>query len=207
VTKEIWEPDMMAVFVAPAVLELSEKLGFPHLHPRDRFWELLELGGITPTRVIPPQERKALTEGVAMGSLNEPVRLMFIEKKTSLLLRLGIGLTELNRRVPVANEKDRAAIPDDSDIEQFLAKVEKLKPRILGFVTSPEIFVHAFQSRFPGLTDIPGCQQFRIADSEVWLLGSTTAQLRGPALTAQEDLFFALGECIAALGEKPATGR
>jgi G:T/U-mismatch repair DNA glycosylase len=132
---------------------------------------------------------------------------MFIEKKTSLLLRLGIGLTELNRRVPVANEKDRAAIPDDSDIEQFLAKVEKLKPRILGFVTSPEIFVHAFQSRFPGLTDIPGCQQFRIADSEVWLLGSTTAQLRGPALTAQEDLFFALGEYIAALGEKPATGR
>ncbi len=200
-TKEIWEPDMKAVFVSPAVLELSGKLGFPHLHPRDRFWELLELGGITPTRVIPPQERKALTEGVAMGSLNEPVRLMFIEKKSSLLLRLGIGLTELNRRVAVANEKDWAARPDDSDIKQFLAKAERLQPRILAFVTSPEIFVQSFQARFPALSTTPGLQCFQIAGSEVWLLGSTAAQLRGAALTAQEDLFFALGERISAKKE------
>lgn len=198
-TKEIWESNMTAVFVGPVVLELSEKLGLPHLHPRDRFWELLELGGITPVRVIPQKEGKALTEGVRMGSLNEPVRLMFIEKKTSLLLRLGIGLTELNRRVVVAGEKDRAASPDDGDIEQFIAKVENLKPKILGFVTGPEIFVQSFQSRFPGLTAVPGLQPIKIAGSEVWLLGSTTAQLRGAVLTAQEDLFFALGERISAL--------
>ena len=61
--KEIWEPDMMAVFVSTAVLELSETLGFSHLHPKDRLWELLELGGITPTRVITSQERKALADG------------------------------------------------------------------------------------------------------------------------------------------------
>jgi hypothetical protein len=30
---EVWEPDMMAVFVIPAVLELSKKIGFSHLHP------------------------------------------------------------------------------------------------------------------------------------------------------------------------------
>jgi hypothetical protein len=39
---EIWEPNMLAVFVSPAVLEDSVNLGFPHLHARDRFWGLLE---------------------------------------------------------------------------------------------------------------------------------------------------------------------
>jgi G:T/U-mismatch repair DNA glycosylase len=201
---EIWKSNMMAVFVSPAVLELSETLGFSHLHPRDRFWELLEMGAITPTRVITSQERKALAEGLAQGSLSDPVRLMFIEKKTSQLLRLGIGLAQLNRRVAVASEKDRSAIPDDNDIRQFLAKVEGLHPKILAFVTSPDIFVQAFQSRYPGLTGTAGRQQFQIGGSEVWLLGSTTAQIRGASLTAQEDLFFALGEHISALRGEPA---
>jgi len=205
VAKEIWEPGMTVVFVAPAVLEVSEKLGFPHVHQKDRFWELLDLGGITPTRVIDSKERKALAEGMAQGSLSEPVRLMFIEKKTSLLLRTGIGLTELNRRVAVASEKDRAAIPEDKDIEEFLFRAEKLRPNILAFVTSAEIFVNAFQNRFPGLTDTPGPQPVRMAGSEVWLLGSTTAQIRGTSLTVQEDLFLALGERLATLGAEPKT--
>jgi hypothetical protein len=67
---EVWEPDMTVVFVATAVLELSEKLGFSHLHSGDRFWELLETGGITPNRVITSQEREALAEGHAAGSLS-----------------------------------------------------------------------------------------------------------------------------------------
>jgi G:T/U-mismatch repair DNA glycosylase len=196
---EIWESNMMAVFVSPVVLELSEKLGFPHMHPRDRFWELLEVGWITPKRVITTQERKALTEGVTMGSLNEPVRLMFIEKRTSQLVSLGIGLTELNRRGAVKTEKDRSAIPDESDIKQFLSKVETLKPKILGFLTDPELFVRVFQSRFPELTSTPGRQEFPMGSSEAWLLGSTMAQLRGESLTAQEDLFFTLGERISTL--------
>ena len=196
---EVWDPNMMAVFVSPAALELSEKLGFSHLHPRDRFWELLELGGITPKRVITSQERRAMADGMAQGSLSEPVRLMFIEKKTSQLLRLGIGLTELNRRVAVASEKDRSAIPDDNDIKQFLAKVEALHPRILAFAISPDMFVQAFQIRYQGLTGTPGRQEFQMGGSEVWLLGSTTAQLRGVSITAQEDLFLALGERISAL--------
>jgi G:T/U-mismatch repair DNA glycosylase len=202
---EVWEPDMTAVFVSPAVLELSETLGFSHLHPRDRFWELLETAEITPKRVITSQERKALADGHAEGSLSDPVRLMFIEKKTSQLLRFGIGLAELNRREVVAGEKDRSAIPDDNDIKKFLAKVQALHPKILAFVTAPDIFVRAFQSRFPGLTGTPGRQQFQMEGSEVWFLGSTTAQIREALLTAQEDLFFALGERISALREEAAT--
>jgi G:T/U-mismatch repair DNA glycosylase len=202
---EVWEPDMTAVFVSPAVLELSETLGFSHLHPRDRFWELLETAGITPKRVITSQERKALADGHAEGSLSDPVRLMFIEKKTSQLRGLGIGLAELNRRATVTSEKDRAAIPDDGDIEQFLAKVEALHPKILAFVTRPEIFIQAFKSRYPALTATPGHQQFQMAGSEIWLLGSTTAQMGGALLTAQEDLFFSLGERISGLRGEDAT--
>jgi G:T/U-mismatch repair DNA glycosylase len=202
---EVWASDMKVVFVSPAVLELSEKLGLSHLHARDRFWELLETGGITPKRIITVQERKAMTEGMAQGSIAEPVRLMFIEKKVSQLLRLGVGLTELNRRVAVASEKDREAIPGESDVKEFLAKGEALHPRILAFVTSPEIFVQAFQTRFPGVTSTPGRQGFQMGGAEVWLLGSTTAQLRGAGLTAQEDLFFELGEHISALQDETGT--
>ncbi len=172
---------------------------------RNEVWELLETSGITPKRVITSQERKALADGHAAESLSDPVRLMFIEKKTSQLLRHGIGLAELNRRAPVTSEKDPSAPPDDNDIRQFLAKVEAFHPKILAFVTGPDIFVRAFQSRFPGLTGIPGRQQFQMSGSEVWLLGSTTAHIRGAPLTAQEDLFFALGERISALREEAAT--
>jgi hypothetical protein len=105
------------VFVSPAVLELLEKLGFSRMHPGDRLWEILGLGGTTQKRVVTIRERKAVTEGVAMGSLNESVRLMFIDKRTSQLTRLGIGLNDLNRKVAVNSKKDRPAIPDDNDVK------------------------------------------------------------------------------------------
>lgn len=201
---EIWEPNLMVVFVGTAVAELSDTLGFYHLHPRNRFWELLEVGGITATRIITKEERKALTDGHANGSLSDPVRSMFTQKKTSQLLRLGIGLTDLNRRVVAGSDKDKSARPTQEDIEQFIVKDEKLKPKILAFVTSPEIFVEVFKSRYPGVCATLGLQPIRIGNSEVWLLGSTSALVRGEALERQEDAFFALGERFSALKEETA---
>jgi G:T/U-mismatch repair DNA glycosylase len=200
--REIWEPDLSVVFVGTAVEELSDTLGFYHLHPRDRFWELLETGGITPTRIITPSERKALADGHARGSLSDPVRLMFIQKKTSQLLRLGIGLTDLNRRVIATDEKDKAARPTEEDVRQFIARVPTLNSRVLAFVIKPDLFVTLFTSHYPGVTATLGLQPFRISNAEVWLLGSTAGLLRGEALTKQEDAFFALGERILALKEE-----
>jgi TDG/mug DNA glycosylase family protein len=200
---EIWEPNLTVVFVGTALDELSDTLGFYCLHPRNRFWELLEVGGITHDRIITPQERKALTDGHTNGSLSEPVRLMFTQKKTSQLLRLGIGLTDLNRRVAVGSEKDKSARPSEEDIRQFIARAEELNPKILAFVTRGEAFVESFKSHFPGITGTLGLQSFMIGNSEVWLLGSTSGPARGEALAIQEDAFFALGERISALqGEK-----
>ena len=201
---EIWEPELMVVFVGTAVGELSDTLGFHYLHPRDRFWELLELSEITPTRIISPQERKALTDGHADGSLSDSVRSTFTQKKTSQLLRLGIGLTDLNRRVVARSDKDRSARPTQEDIEQFIGKDEKLNPNILAFVTGPEIFVELFKSRYPAACGTLGLQPFRIGSCEVWLLGFTGGLVRGEALGRQEDAFFALGERISALKEETA---
>jgi TDG/mug DNA glycosylase family protein len=196
---EIWEPELTVVFVGTAVAEVSDTLGFYHLHPRNRFWGLLEIGGITPTRIITPQESKALMEGHANGSLSDPVRSIFIQKKTSQLLQLGIGLTDLNRRVLASGDKDKSARPTQEDIEHFIAKDEKLNPKVVAFVISPEIFVELFKGRYPGACGTLGVQPFRIGNSEVWLLGATSGLVRGEALSRQEDAFFALGERISVL--------
>jgi G:T/U-mismatch repair DNA glycosylase len=197
--QEIWEPGLKAVFVGTAVTELADTLGFPHLHPKDRFWELLVVGGISPTLIITPQERKALAEGHAKGNVSDPIRSMFIQKRTSQVLKLGVGLTDLNRRVLAASEKDKSARPVQADVEEMIGRAEKLKPAILAFVIPPELFVELFKNRHANVSGALGLQPFRIVDSEVWLLGSTTAVFRGEALNAQEDAFFALGEHLAAL--------
>jgi len=201
---EIWEPELKVVFVGTAVVEPSDTLGFYHLHPRDRFWELLEVNAITPTRIISKQERKAMADGHANGSVSDPVRSMFIQKRTSQLLRLGIGLTDLNRRVVALNDKDKAGRPTEEDIQQFIVKDENLNPKILAFVTSPEVFVEVFENRYPVACSSLGLQPFRIGDSEVWLLGSTSGLVRGEALERQEDVFFALGERMTTLKEETA---
>lgn len=203
---EIWEPNLTVVFVGTAAVEPSNTLGFFYLHSKNRFWELLELEAITPKRIISPQERKALADGHATGSLSDPIRSIFIQKKTSQLLHLGIGLTDLNRRVVAGNDKDKAAKPSGDDIREFVAKAEKLAPRILAFVTTSDIFVESFKSRYPDATSALGLQPFSIGTSEVWLLGPTGIQLRGDALTSQEDAFFALGERIAALKGESSKG-
>jgi G:T/U-mismatch repair DNA glycosylase len=197
--REIWEPDLKVLFVGTAVDEVSDKLGFHHLHPRDRFWESIELGGITPHRIITPSERKALEEGQKQGSLSDPIRQMFVEKRTSQLLKLGIGLTDLNRRVISGGEKDKLAWPTEEDLEEFVGRAAELKPKTLAFVINPDLFAGLFKSRYPGVTSTLGLQSFKIADAEVWLLGSTATKPRGEALTQQEDAFFALGERISAL--------
>jgi double-stranded uracil-DNA glycosylase len=203
---EIWEPNLTVVFVGAAAVEPSNTLGFFYLHPKNRFWELLELEAITPKRIISPQERKALADGHATGSLSDPIRLIFIQKKTSQLLQLGIGLTDLNRRVVASNDKDKAARPTDDDVREFITKAEKLAPRILAFVTTGDVFVESFKNRHPGATAALGLQPFAIGRSEVWLLGPTGVQLRGDALASQEDAFFALGERIAALKGESSQG-
>ena len=201
---DIWVPDLTVLFVEASVTELSETLGFFHLHPKDRFWELLVVGGITPAAIITKSERKALADGHKDGSLSDPVRGMFTQKKKDQLLRLAIGLTSLNRRTIAADIKDSSARPAPKDVEEFTARVKSLKPRILAFVTGADLFLEAFPH--PGVTETLGPKPLRVGDAEVWLLGATTAVLRGTGLANQEDAFYALGERIQALKGKASAG-
>lgn len=196
---EIWAQNLTVVFVGTVVTEPSNSLGFYHLHPRDRFWELLEMSGITPKRIITPQERKALADGHAQGSVSDPVRSFFLQKKTSQLLQQGIGLTDLNRRMVAENDKDKSARPTQDDIRDLIARAEKLNPGVLAFVTGADVFVGTFKNLYPVVSDLPGPQPFMIGISEVWLLGSTTAAVRGEALEKQENAFLELGERVAVL--------
>jgi G:T/U-mismatch repair DNA glycosylase len=196
---EIIKPDLTVIFVGAAVTELSESLGFYHLHPKDRFWELLAIGSITPKHVITAQERKALANRHKSGSLSDPVRQMFTQKRADQLLKLGIGLRDLNRRTIAVDEKDKSAKPNEEDVHAFIARVATLNPRALAFVMREEDFVGAFKRPFPVVTDTLGLQAFKIGNAEVWLLGPTTAVLRGESLSKQEDAFFALGERILAV--------
>ena len=199
---EIWLPDLTVVFVGTAVDEVSDGIGFHYLHPRNRFWELLDIGGITPQRMFTSSERKALAEGHARGNLSDPIRLMFLQKKTSQLLKLGIGITTLNRRTIAGNEKDKNARPNDDDVLQLIDRAAKLNAKALAFLTRADLFVELFKSRFPDVTANLGLQPFTIGNSEVWLLGSPAEMLRGEALTGQEDAFFALGERISTLNNE-----
>jgi len=123
---------------------------------------------------------------------------MFFMKKTSLLIRRGVGLTELNRRVAASGEKDKAAAPTGEDIAAFRARVGDLKPAIVALIMPVETVSECFPDQRGDVT-APGPRPWKIGEAEVWVLGSTTGLVRGDAASRQEDAFFALGERVTAL--------
>jgi G:T/U-mismatch repair DNA glycosylase len=197
--QEIIHPGLAVVFVDTVVTELWDTLGFYHLHKRDSFWELLMIGGITPATLVTATEAKALDDGHRSGNLTDPVRMLFIEKKTGQLERLGIGLAQLNRRTTALAEKDTGAKPSREDINLFESRIRENAPEVLAFVTAPATFLAAFASPAPGPTGELGLQPMRICGAETWFLGPTSFRPRGEAATRQEDVFFALGERLQEL--------
>ncbi len=200
---DVWPAGLRVLFVDAVVTQLADEVGFSHVHPRDRFWELLALGSITPEPILTTKEKRALVEGQKGGSVSEPVKLLFIEKKTGQLKKLGIGLTDLNRRQVAIDEKDKNARPTDDDVAALTERIGTLKPLLTAFVVAPDLFVDLMKRRFPEVTPTAGLQPFRIGGAEVWLLGSTTAVLRGESLARQEDAFFALGERLEGTNVQP----
>lgn len=197
--QEIIQPGLSVVFVDTVVTALWDTLGFYHLHKRDRFWELLMIGGITPARLVTAAEAKALEDGHRSGNLTDPVRMLFIEKKTGQLQRLGIGLAQLNRRLTPESERDPEARPTPGDVAEFLTRIEPNRPRILAFVTPPEIFQSAFGAGPSGGIVRPGPRPAPVCGTEAWYLGPVSFKPRGEAAAKQEDVFFALGERLEAL--------
>lgn len=191
---DIWEQETLALFVSAVPIEPSPTLGFHHLHPRDRFWELLELGSLTPTRIISKDERKAMAEGHARGNITDPVRQIFLQKKSSQILRAGIGIAYLKSATGIDSEKHKDALPSSEDVRTFLERCKVSPVKLLGFVMDAGVFAELFRETHPGAGRAPGRQEFTIHGAGVWLLGSSQSSLKGEALLAQEDLFLAFGE-------------
>ncbi len=176
--KEILIQNLRVVFVGTSVAETSDELGFYYLGTKNRFWEMLEYAGISPTSVVSPSDRKALVDAKHTGVLNDVYKQFFFEKKEGALLKLRIGLTDLNRRLVVSNDDDPAAQPTMEDIQKFVKKVEKYKPKIVAFVTGIEVFENCFKRLHPSANRQRGKQDFMIGNSEVWLLGSTSGRVK-----------------------------
>ena len=194
---EIFVRNLSIVFVGTTVAEISDELGFYYLGPNNRFWSMLEYAGITHTPLVSPSERKVLVNAKKDGVLTDIYKQFFFEKKESALLKYRIGLTDLNRRRVIRNDDDPAAEPTMDDIQKFVRKVEKYRPKILGFVTSLEIFEKCLTPHYPSVTRQRGKQDFLIADSEVWLLGSTSGRIKDT--DALEQVFEDLADRLVGL--------
>ncbi|MGA2623902.1 MAG: uracil-DNA glycosylase family protein [Bacteroidota bacterium] len=195
--KEILVQNLHVLFVGTSVLEISDELGFYYLTPKNRFWEMLEYAGITPTMVISQSDRKALVDAKRTGVLNDLYKQFFFEKKESTLLKLHLGLTDLNRRLVVSNDDDPAAEPTIEDMRKFVKKVEKYRPKIVAFVTGVEIFEKCFKQLYPSASRQRGKQDFLIGTSEVWLLGSTSGRMKDT--DAIEQVFGDLADRLGGL--------
>jgi G:T/U-mismatch repair DNA glycosylase len=194
--KDILAQNLHVVFVETATTEISDDLGFYYLTPKNRFWELLEYANLTSPIVISQSDRKALEDAKHTGVLNDLYKQFFFEKKESTLLKSHIGLTNLNRRLVVNKEDDPAAEPSPGDIQKFVKKIEKFKPKIVAFVTGVEVFEKCFKQLYLTANKQRGRQEFLIGNSEVWLLGSTDGRVKD--IDALEQVF---GDLADRLGE------
>jgi hypothetical protein len=144
-----------------------------------------------------------MAEGHLRGNITDPVRQIFLEKKTNQLLRAGVGIAYLNPRAGIDTEKDKAARPTPAELEDFIGRVKSSPPRHVAFVMDGAMFVDVFTEAFPAVSPVHGKQAFSIAGAQVWLMGSSQSALKGDALLAQEDQFLVLGEEIEALPGSP----
>jgi G:T/U-mismatch repair DNA glycosylase len=190
--KEILMQNLRVLFVGTNVTETSDELGFYYLGTKNKFWEMLEYSRIAPTFIITQSDRKALVDAKHSGVLTDVYKQFFFEKKETALLNLRIGLTDLNRRLVVSKEDDPSAEPTSDDIQKFVKKIEKYKPKVVAFVTSVEVFEKCLKPLYPAATRQRGKQEFMIGTSEVWLIGSTSGRVKDTE--AMEQVFEDLAE-------------
>ena len=175
---EILIQNLHVVFVGTTVSEIADELGMYYVNPKNQFWPMLEYSRLTPTMIVSESDRKALADAKHSGVLNDVYKQFFFEKKESALLKCHIGLTDLNRRLVVANDDEPSAEPTPDDLQKFVKKIEKFKPKIVAFVTKVEIFEKCFKPLYPSANRQRGKQDFLIGSSEVWLLGSTSGRVK-----------------------------
>ncbi len=191
---EIVKKDLDLLIVGTAIPKISQDLGFYYLAQNDRLWYLLEYAELTSPAVLTPTEIKVLMEAKKAFVLDEMYLKLLFEKKESILAKQRIGITHLNRRKIVPNEDDPEAVPTPADVQRFVKKVEKYRPRFVAFVTTVDIFEKCFRSLYKSLSRDKGKQDFRIGESEVWFMGNTNSRLKN--IEAMENLFDKLGESV-----------
>jgi double-stranded uracil-DNA glycosylase len=101
-----FRPDLRLVFVGTAASARSAATGHYYAHPGNRFWRTLHAIRLTP-RLYQPHEFPAL-------------------------LDLGIGFTDLCKH---GAGMDHVALKAGVDVEGFLAKMRRYRPRAIAFTS------------------------------------------------------------------------
>ena len=142
-------PDLLAqglrlVFCGTAPSRISKERRAYYANPGNRFWSTLHEAGLTPRRYAPADY--------------------------PLLLELGIGLTDLNKR---EWGNDDELTPAGFDVAAFAAKIRHFQPRAVGFTSKTAAAI--FLGRETGAIEY-GEQGERIGMTRLFALPSTSGQ-------------------------------
>ena len=105
VLPDVLEPGLKVLFCGTAVSDTSARRGAYYAGPGNKFWQALFDVGLTPPRILTPQEFKTLP-------------------------RYGIGLTDLAK---MSSGPDRKISRDQYDVPALRKKIERYRPDALAF--------------------------------------------------------------------------
>lgn len=146
--KDVLIKNLDVVFCGTAKGEVSARKGFYYAGPGNKFYNILYQTGFTPIKLEPSD----------CYEIN----------------RYGIGLTDL---VHSEFGNDSKISNESYDVEGFLAKMEKFKPKYIAFNSKKGAsFVLGLQG-FTKLVDY-GLQDITIGRSKVYILPSTSGSAR-----------------------------
>jgi TDG/mug DNA glycosylase family protein len=142
---DLLAPQLRLVFCGSALGTASAQAKAYYAKPGNRFWPTLHEVGLTPHRFAPQDYPQ--------------------------LLKLGIGLTDLNK---TQSGNDDSLSPAHDDAAGLATKIERYRPRILAFTAKRPAQV--FLRECFGLKDPPpyGLQPQRIGRTQLFVLPSTS---------------------------------
>lgn len=142
VLPDLLAPGLRLVLCGSAVSAVSAKVRAPYAGPGNKFWPVLHEAGITPRRFQPSEWQR--------------------------LLKLGIGLTDINKQESGADSALSAAADDPDALAR---KIEAYRPKWLAFTAKRPAQVF-FRNTF-GIRQVDyGPQDQRLGETRLFVLPS-----------------------------------
>jgi len=142
VLPDVLEDGLVTILCGSAAGRYSAKRGLPYAWPQNRFWTTLWMTGLTKERLAPSEFHR--------------------------LAEYRVGLTDLNK---TGFGADADLDPADDDVEAFLGKLRRYRPRLVGF-SAKRPAQAVFRAVFKEGALPYGVQKRRLEGAEVFVLPS-----------------------------------